>query len=142
MHTVPTRSLAWISEAGPAPRRSQVFLLPEFLAITMEYAAGGDLFQLVGRAGGLREEDAKWYFQQIIVAIDYCHRMVRTDCLERGCCHTSAAENHIMLQKAAEKSSGSMSCLTRPNTLPCLLAVHDCSMSCCQPKLGTKCRRV
>ena len=55
---------------------TQVFLLPEFLAITMEYAAGGDLFQLVGRAGGLREEDAKWYFQQLIVAIDYCHRMV------------------------------------------------------------------
>ena len=53
-----------------------MFLLPEYLAITMEYAAGGDLFQLVGRAGGLREEDAKWYFQQLIVAIDYCHRMV------------------------------------------------------------------
>ncbi len=62
---------------GSLPSRPQVFLLPDFLAITMEYAAGGDLFQLVGRAGGLREEDAKWYFQQIIVAIDYCHRMVR-----------------------------------------------------------------
>ena len=68
---------ALCNSPGLAPR-SQVFLLPEHLAITMEYAAGGDLFQLVGRAGGLREGDGKWYFQQLIVAIDYCHRMVRT----------------------------------------------------------------
>ena len=73
------------------PLPAQVFLLPDFLAITMEYAAGGDLFQLVGRAGGLREEDAKWYFQQIIVAIDYCHRMVRKWLPERGCCHATAS---------------------------------------------------
>ena len=57
--------------------RVQVFLLPEYLAITMEYAAGGDLFQLVGCASSIREDDAKWYFQQLMVAIDYCHRMVR-----------------------------------------------------------------
>ncbi len=82
--------LAWTLRAGPAPLHPQVFLLPEFLAITMEYAAGGDLFQLVGRAGGLREQDAKWYFQQIIVAIDYCHRMVRKRLPEQGCCHATA----------------------------------------------------
>ena len=75
------------SDTGFAHRGTQVFLLPEYLAITMEYAAGGDLFQLVGRAGGLREEDAKWYFQQIIVAIDYCHRMVRAALSSRKCCH-------------------------------------------------------
>ena len=55
----------------------QVFLLPGYLAITMEYAGGGDLFQLVGKSSGMREVDAKWYFQQLLVAIDYCHRMVR-----------------------------------------------------------------
>ena len=55
----------------------QVFLTPEYLAIAMEYAAGGDMFQLVVRQRGLPETDARWYFQQLIIAIDYCHRMVR-----------------------------------------------------------------
>ncbi len=36
--------------------------------------AGGDLFQLVARQRGLREEDARWFFQQILLGIDYCHR--------------------------------------------------------------------
>ena len=53
-----------------------MFLTPEFLAIAMEYAAGGDMFQLVVRQRGLPEADARWYFQQLIIAIDYCHRMV------------------------------------------------------------------
>ena len=52
-------------------------MTPEYLAIAMEYAAGGDMFQLVVRKRGLPESDARWYFQQLIIAIDYCHRMVR-----------------------------------------------------------------
>lgn len=43
----------------------------------MEYATDGDMFQLVARQRGLLEKDARWYFQQLIVAVDYCHRMVR-----------------------------------------------------------------
>jgi len=43
----------------------------------MEYAAGGDLFECVVRKGGLRESEARWFFQQLIVAVDYIHRMVR-----------------------------------------------------------------
>ena len=54
----------------------QVFLTPDYLAIAMEYAAGGDMFQLVVRQRGLLEQDARWYFQQLIIAIDYCHKMV------------------------------------------------------------------
>ena len=58
-------------------RPLQVFLTPEYLAIAMEYATDGDMFQLVVRQRGLLEKDARWYFQQLIVAVDYCHRMVR-----------------------------------------------------------------
>ncbi len=54
----------------------QVFLTPDYLAIAMEYADGGDMFQLVVQQRGLSESDARWYFQQLIIAIDYCHRMV------------------------------------------------------------------
>lgn len=58
----------------------QVFLTEEYMGIAMEYAAGGDMFQLVVRQRGLPEADARWYFQQLIIAIDYCHRMVRLLC--------------------------------------------------------------
>ena len=64
-----------------------MFLTPEYLAIAMEYATDGDMFQLVVRQRGLLEGDARWHFQQLIVAVDYCHRMVRRSRLpRRGCC--------------------------------------------------------
>jgi serine/threonine protein kinase len=65
------------SRPQPAAAHAQVFLTNNHLAIAMEYAAGGNLYQLVARSGGLPEPDARWYFQQLIFAIDYCHKMVR-----------------------------------------------------------------
>ena len=41
----------------------------------MEFAAGGDMFQYVKARGGLDEGDARWFFQQLIIGLDYCHRM-------------------------------------------------------------------
>ena len=41
----------------------------------MEFAAGGDMFQYVKARGGLDEADARWFFQQLIIGLDYCHRM-------------------------------------------------------------------
>jgi serine/threonine-protein kinase SRK2 len=51
-----------------------VFLTSTHLGIALELAAGGDLFQLVARCRGLPEPDARWYFQQLALALDYCHR--------------------------------------------------------------------
>ncbi|KAL4425749.1 hypothetical protein ABPG75_009765 [Micractinium tetrahymenae] len=53
----------------------EVFLTSQHLSIAMEYAAGGDMFEYVVRKGGLRESEARWFFQQLMVAVDYCHRM-------------------------------------------------------------------
>ncbi|KAK9841023.1 hypothetical protein WJX81_006268 [Elliptochloris bilobata] len=53
----------------------EVFLTAEYLAIAMEYAAGGDMYHRVVHCRGLPEGDARWYFQQLVIAIDYCHRM-------------------------------------------------------------------
>ncbi|KAI3438615.1 hypothetical protein D9Q98_001038 [Chlorella vulgaris] len=53
----------------------EVFLTQQHLSIAMEYAAGGDMFEYVVRKGGLRESEARWFFQQLIVAVDYIHRM-------------------------------------------------------------------
>lgn len=53
----------------------EVFLTPKYLCIVMEYAPGGDMFEYVVKKNGLREDEARWFFQQLIVSIDYCHRM-------------------------------------------------------------------
>ena len=56
---------------------AQVFLTSRYLAIAMEYVAGGDMFEYVVRKGGLKESEARWFFQQLIIGVDYLHRMVR-----------------------------------------------------------------
>ncbi len=54
----------------------QVFLSPKHIGIAMEYAAGGDLFDFVVSRGGLKEDEARWFFQQLICAVDYMHHKV------------------------------------------------------------------
>lgn len=54
----------------------QAFLTPQYLAIAMEFASGGDMFEHVVRKGGLKESEARWFFQQLIVGVDYVHKMV------------------------------------------------------------------
>lgn len=56
---------------------AQAFLTPQYLAIAMEFASGGDMFEHVVRKGGLKESEARWFFQQLIVGVDYVHKMVR-----------------------------------------------------------------
>jgi len=59
------------------PSHPQAFLTPQYLAIAMEFASGGDMFEHVVRKGGLKESEARWFFQQLIVGVDYVHKMVR-----------------------------------------------------------------
>ncbi len=63
--------------AGSAFRTLQVFLTPTYLGIAMEFASGGDMFDYVVKKNGLKEDEARWFFQQLIVGLDYCHRSVR-----------------------------------------------------------------
>ena len=46
----------------------------EHLCIAMEYAPGGDLFRYIVRNNCLPEDSARWFFQQLIITVDYCHR--------------------------------------------------------------------
>lgn len=41
----------------------------------MEYAPGGDMLEFVKKKNGLSESEARWFFQQLIIGLDYCHRM-------------------------------------------------------------------
>jgi len=52
----------------------EVFFTEKYLAIAMEYADQGDLFHYVRDNGRLREDVARWIFQQLIFGLDYCHR--------------------------------------------------------------------
>lgn len=52
----------------------EVLLTPEYLCIVMEYASGGNLFSYVQRAVRLKEPAARWFFQQLVIGLDYCHR--------------------------------------------------------------------
>ncbi len=54
----------------------QVFLTTTHIAIVMEYASGGELFEFVKRSGRLSEDAARFFFQQLISGVDYCHRQV------------------------------------------------------------------
>jgi serine/threonine-protein kinase SRK2 len=41
----------------------------------MEYAAGGELFERICNAGRFSEDEARFFFQQLISGVSYCHSM-------------------------------------------------------------------
>ncbi|MCO5610453.1 hypothetical protein L7F22_064691 [Adiantum nelumboides] len=56
-------------------RFKEVCLTPSHLAIVMEYAAGGELFERICNAGRFSEDEARFFFQQLICGVSYCHNM-------------------------------------------------------------------
>ncbi|CAA3005973.1 serine threonine- kinase SRK2A [Olea europaea subsp. europaea] len=56
-------------------RFKEVVLTPTHLAIVMEYAAGGELFERICSAGRFSEDEARYFFQQLISGVNYCHSM-------------------------------------------------------------------
>ncbi|ONI36174.1 hypothetical protein PRUPE_1G573300 [Prunus persica] len=56
-------------------RFREVVLTPTHLAIVMEYAAGGELFERICNAGRFSEDEARYFFQQLISGVSYCHSL-------------------------------------------------------------------
>ncbi|WOL17854.1 serine/threonine-protein kinase SAPK7-like [Canna indica] len=54
-------------------RFKEVVLTTTHLAIVMEYAAGGELFERICDAGRFSEDEARYFFQQLISGVYYCH---------------------------------------------------------------------
>ncbi|EFJ24233.1 hypothetical protein SELMODRAFT_414787 [Selaginella moellendorffii] len=56
-------------------RLYEVFETPRDVLIVMEYAERGDLYEylLVQRNQRLEEAEARWFFQQLITGVEYCH---------------------------------------------------------------------
>ncbi|KAJ9562332.1 hypothetical protein OSB04_007492 [Centaurea solstitialis] len=57
-------------------RFRELILTPTHLAIVMEYASGGELFDRICNAGRFNEDEARFFFQQLISGVSYCHSMV------------------------------------------------------------------
>ncbi|KAL7104366.1 hypothetical protein ACP275_08G239700 [Erythranthe tilingii] len=56
-------------------RFKEALLTPTHLGIVMEYAAGGELFERICNAGRFSEDEARFFFQQLISGVSYCHSM-------------------------------------------------------------------
>lgn len=56
-------------------RFKEVVLTPTHLGIVMEYAAGGELFDRICTAGRFSEDEARYFFQQLISGVSFCHSM-------------------------------------------------------------------
>lgn len=61
------------------------------LFLIMEYVPGGELFDYLVKRGRLPELEALQYFQQIIHAVDYCHRF--------NICHRDLKPENLLLDK-------------------------------------------
>jgi serine/threonine-protein kinase SRK2 len=77
----------------------------------MEFAAGGELFDRIVKASRFSEDEARYFFQQMVSGVDYCHRMVRvtraggrpwcllhlTCCAAQGVCHRDLKLENTLL---------------------------------------------
>lgn len=52
----------------------EVFLYRTHLCMVLDTAQGDSLADLVRMRGSFQEDLARWFFQQIVLAVDYCHR--------------------------------------------------------------------
>lgn len=52
-------------------RFERAFLTTTHLGIAMEYAAGGELFERIVRAGRFPEDEARYFFQQLICGVGW-----------------------------------------------------------------------
>jgi serine/threonine protein kinase len=60
------------------PHIVQVFDVSETndtIYIMMEYATGGELFDYIVAHKRVKEKEARYFFRQVISAVDYCHRV-------------------------------------------------------------------
>mmetsp|Transcript_13193 Transcript_13193/g.34157 ORF Transcript_13193/g.34157 Transcript_13193/m.34157 type:complete len:353 (-) Transcript_13193:153-1211(-) len=78
-------------------RFHEVFLMENYLAIVMEFAAGGELFERIAARGRFEEAEARYFFQQLVCGLEHCHRM--------GICHRDLKLENTLLDSDGEKTA-------------------------------------
>jgi serine/threonine-protein kinase SRK2 len=53
----------------------EILITSDFVILVMEYAEQGDLFSYLKQRKRFSEKRSRWYFQQLMFAIDFCHRV-------------------------------------------------------------------
>ena len=106
-------------------RFKEVFLTSTHLGIGMEYAAGGELFDRIVKAGRFSEDEARFFFQQLISGVEYCHSEARALPLAQvpfPLC-TGAQVAAPLLEGGTKSGRGSVSL--------CAASLCPCSVSLC-----------
>jgi hypothetical protein len=97
-------------------RFKEVFLTSTHLGIGMEYAAGGELFDRIVKAGRFSEDEARYFFQQLISGVEYCHsearRAARPAVAAQRCCRRAVL--FIRVPREARGTSRGPQRPTRP----------------------------
>jgi len=97
----------------------EVFVTPDHLAIVMEYADGGELFDQISSKGRFQENDARYFFQQMICGVHHCHKV--------GVCHRDLKLENTLL--SAPTDGG-----TLPEVKICDFGYSKSSLHHSQPK--------
>lgn len=66
-----------------------IFITPTHLAIVMEYASGGELFHRICDKGRFSEDEARYFFQQLVSGVSFCH--------QSGVCHRDLKLENTLL---------------------------------------------
>jgi len=81
-------------------RHGNVVQLREVLAsrtkifIVLELVTGGELFDKIVAEGRLNEEQARFYFRQLVEGVEYCH--------SRGVCHRDLKPENLLLDEKGD----------------------------------------
>jgi len=96
----------------------EIFVTDTHLVLVLEYADQGDLFSYVKSKGGLDEDTARWFFQQLMLSVDFCHRMgvVNRDIKLENILLSSTKDGKKILKLSDFGFSKDTTCHSAPNT--------------------------
>lgn len=87
--------------------------------IVLELVTGGELFDKIVQVGKLSEEQARFYFQQLVEGVEYCHKL--------GVCHRDLKPEVCSLKLFS-------SCQLHSNKL---INMHTLHRTCCWTNMAT-----